>query len=103
MSASNPTNPFGVHGPLAVFGGFSTSAINQQHWPSAHFQHTFSVRYTGSDWEVVGTMRNAFDKQPPAVGAGVPRNETSRIFDTLPGMGYDLIGRRFAVHLVRQL
>ena len=49
------------------------------------------------------TVRNIFDKQPPLVGDSVPRDETSRIFNTLPGVGYDILGRTFVVQFSKEI
>ena len=66
------------------------------------FYHTVSARWRNPDWDVIATVRNVFDKDPPGVGDGVPRNETSRIFNTLPGVGYPLFGRVFVVQVARR-
>ena len=64
--------------------------------------HTVSARWRNPDWDVIATVRNVFDKDPPGVGDGVPRNATSRIFNTLPGVGYPLFGRIFVVQVARR-
>jgi len=46
-------------------------------------------------------LRNVFDNQPPLVADGVPRDATSRIFNTLPGVGYDLLGRTLVMQVYR--
>ena len=59
----------------------------------------FSVRYRGSDWEVIGTVRNAFDVDPPAVSRSVGSQSGSRAFNTIIGTGYDVFGRAFALQV----
>ncbi len=54
-----------------------------------------SVRYRGADWEIIGTARNIFDADPPIVSDGCGSQTASRVFNTLPGTGYDLVGRAF--------
>ena len=66
------------------------------------FYHTLSARWRNPDWDVIGTVQNVFDKDPPGVGDGVPRNATSRIFNTLPGVGYPLFGRVFVLQVARR-
>ena len=44
--------------------------------------HTVSARWRNTNWDVIGTVQNVFDKDPPGVGDGVPRNATGRIFNT---------------------
>lgn len=57
-----------------------------------------SLRYRGqNDWEVIGTLRNLLDKQPPIVSDGCGSATASRIYNTIPGAGYDLMGRAFAL------
>ena len=79
-----------------------TTNVDRMHWTDNHWEHTFTVRWTNADWTVLGTVRNIFDKQPPLVADGVPRNETTRIFNTLPGVGYDLFGRSFVLQVARE-
>lgn len=59
----------------------------------AQFYHGASVRYQGSDWQVVGGVQNIFDEDPPAMstGSGSTRVGVSPIF----GTQYDLRGRTF--------
>ena len=54
-----------------------------------------SVRYRGAEWEVIGTIRNIFDEDPPIVGNSCDDRSATRVFNTIPGTGYDLVGRAF--------
>jgi len=59
-----------------------------------------SVRYRGqNDWEIIGTVRNIFDEMPPIVSDGCASATANRFFNTLPGAGYDLLGRSYALQL----
>ncbi len=59
-----------------------------------------SVRYRGqSDWEIIGTVRNIFDELPPIVSDGCGSQTAARAFNTIPGAGYDLRGRSYALQL----
>ena len=80
-----------------------TTNFDRQYWTDKHWEHTLSARYSASDWELIMTVRNIFDKQPPLVGDSVPRDETSRIFNTLPGVGYDILGRTFVVQFSKEI
>ena len=79
-----------------------TKNVDRQHWTEDHWEHTLSLRYSGADWKVIGAIRNIFDKQPPLVGDNVPRDATSRVFNTLPGVGYDILGRTIVVQLTKR-
>ncbi len=63
--------------------------------------HSVTLRYQNPDWTILGTVRNLFDNKPPLVADGVPRDQTSRVFNTLPGVGYDRRGRTFVVQVAR--
>lgn len=58
-----------------------------------------SVRYRGSDWEVIGTVRNMLDNDPPIVSDGCGSESATRVFNTIPGAGYDLIGRAYVLQV----
>lgn len=61
---------------------------------SATMYHNMSVRYTSpNEWQVIASLRNVFDKEPPLVSDGQNSDSATRVFNTLPGVGYDLIGR----------
>ena len=79
-----------------------TTNVDRMHWTDNHWEHTVSVRWSSADWVVLGTIRNLFDKQPPLVADGVPRDETSRNFNTLPGVGYDIFGRSVVLQVARE-
>ncbi|MEM7358170.1 MAG: TonB-dependent receptor [Pseudomonadota bacterium] len=64
----------------------------------ASFYHTISARYTSpNDWQVIATIRNVFDEEPPLISDGQGSNSAGRVFNTLPGVGYDLIGPTFVL------
>lgn len=58
-----------------------------------------SARYRGADWEVIGTIRNITDNKPPIVSDGCGSQTANRFLNTLPGGGYDLLGRAFVIQL----
>jgi iron complex outermembrane recepter protein len=58
-----------------------------------------SVRYRGSDWEVIGTVRNLLDRDPPIVSDGCGSQSATRAFNTIPGTGYDLVGRAYVLQV----
>ncbi len=58
-----------------------------------------SARYRGADWEVIGTIRNITNNKPPIVSDGCGSQTANRFLNTLPGGGYDLLGRAFVVQL----
>lgn len=58
-----------------------------------------TVRYRGAEWEVLGTVRNILDADPPIVSDGCGSGSATRVFNTLPGTGYDLMGRTFVLQL----
>lgn len=64
--------------------------------------HTVSTRYTAANWQAIFTIRNLFDKYPPAVGDGQGAQGATRVYNTLPGVGYDLFGRTFVLQLAYQ-
>ena len=80
-----------------------TTDVDRVHKTKDKFYHTVSARWRNTDWDVIGSVRNVFDKDPPGVGDGVPRQATSRIFNTLPGVGYPLFGRTFVVQVSRRI
>ena len=80
-----------------------TDNIDRQYWTNKHWEHTLSARYTASDWEVIVSVRNVFDKQPPLVADGVPLLDTNRFLNTLPGVGYDILGRTFVLQFSREV
>ncbi|MBX2847496.1 MAG: TonB-dependent receptor [Acidiferrobacterales bacterium] len=60
--------------------------------------HTLSARYTSpNDWQVIATVRNITDEEPPIVSDGQSSDSATRVFNTLPGVGYDLLGRTFVL------
>ena len=58
-----------------------------------------SARYRGSDWEVIGTIRNITNNTPPIVSDGCGSQTANRFLNTLPGGGYDILGRAFVVQV----
>lgn len=63
--------------------------------------HTVSTRYRGASWEIIGTVRNLSDKQPPIVSDGCGSETANRFFNTIPGGGYDLIGRSYVLQVAK--
>ena len=59
--------------------------------------NAFSVRYRASNWELIGTVRNAFDVTPPIVSDGMGSQSGSRAFNTIIGTGYDIFGRSYTI------
>jgi len=74
-----------------------TSNIDRTFRTPNTLYHAFSVRYAAADWEIIGSVRNAFDKDPPFVSGGQNADGATRFFNTLPGVGYDLFGRTFVL------
>ena len=64
--------------------------------------HSATVRWRSDDWVILATLRNVFDNQPPEVADGVPRDATSRFYNTIPGAGYDLLGRSLVLQVARE-
>ena len=79
-----------------------TINVDRLSWTDNEFSHSISVRYQNSDWLVLATVRNLFDNEPPLVADGVSTNSGTRVFNTLPGVGYDLLGRSFVVQVARE-
>ena len=67
-----------------------------------YLSHSVSLRYAADDWELIGTVRNVFDKDPPFVSGGQGAQGASRVLNTLPGVGYDLLGRAFTVRFAKK-
>ncbi len=79
-----------------------TTNLDRRTWTNNEFSHAVSIRWRNVDWLVLATVRNLFDNKPPLVGDSVPRDATSRIYNTLPGVGYDLLGRTFVFQVARE-
>ena len=60
------------------------------------------MRYTGADWEVIGTVRNIFDQDPPFLSGGHGADGASRFLNTTPGVGYDLFGRSYVLRVSKK-
>lgn len=60
---------------------------------------SISTRYRGSDWEVIGTIRNLTNNTPPIVSDGCGSITANRFLNTLPGGGYDILGRAYVVQV----
>ena len=72
-----------------------TENQDRQNRTPNYLSHTFSVRYSpSSKVDVIATVRNVFDKDPPYV-SDQGSNGAGRIYNTLPGVGYDLFGRTY--------
>lgn len=66
----------------------------------AYYQNNISMRYRSeNNWELIGTIRNLLNSQPPLVSDGCGSATASRIFNTLPGAGYDLFGRAYTMQV----
>ena len=79
-----------------------TTNIDRINKSPNHFEHGLSVRYTGSDWEVIGTVRNIFDQDPPFLSGGQGAAGASRFLNTTPGVGYDLLGRSYVLRVSKK-
>ncbi len=60
-----------------------------------------SARYRGADWEIIGTIRNITNNKPPIVSDGCGSVSATRVFNTIPGAGYDLVGRAFVLQVAK--
>ncbi|MGH1471144.1 MAG: TonB-dependent receptor domain-containing protein [Cellvibrionaceae bacterium] len=77
-------------------GGVETP--NSTYKANSAIYHTLGARYRSpDDWEIIGTIRNIGNKQPPIVGSNVSSDSAGRVFNTLPGTGYDILGRSFVL------
>ncbi len=83
---------------LPVFDPGTDNQDRQNRTPNL-FYHTVSVRYQATDWETIFSIRNLMDKQPPYVADGQGSQSATRIYNTLPGVGYDLFGRTYGLQL----
>ena len=82
-----------------AFDPGTTNVDRIRRTPSKDY-HTLSARYTSpNDWQVIASVRNLFDSDPPIVSDGQGSNSASRIFNTIPGAGYDLLGRTFVLQV----
>lgn len=63
------------------------------------FYHTLAARYTQRDWDILATVRNVLDSGPPIVSDGTGSQSARRVFNTLPGAGYSLLGRTFMIQV----
>ena len=69
----------------------------------SYVYHTLSARYTSpNDWQVIATLRNLTDEEPPIVSDGQQSDSATRVFNTLPGVGYDLLGRTLVIQFSRK-
>ena len=85
-----------------VFDPGTTNVDRIRRTPSKDY-HTLSVRYTSpNDWQVIATVRNLFDSDPPIVSDGQGSNSARRVFNTIPGAGYDLLGRTFVLQVSKE-
>ncbi|MGA0708020.1 MAG: TonB-dependent receptor domain-containing protein [Steroidobacteraceae bacterium] len=77
-----------------VFDPGTENQDRQNRTPN-YLSHTLSVRYSpSSKVDVIATVRNVFDKDPPYV-SDQGSNGAGRVYNTLPGVGYDLFGRTY--------
>ncbi len=69
----------------------------------SYLYHTLSARYTSpSEWQVIATIRNLTEEEPPIVSDGQQSDSATRVFNTLPGAGYDLLGRTFVLQFSKK-
>lgn len=63
--------------------------------------HHFSAQYKAEDWGMTVGVRNAFDKQPPKISAGLTGSKASysRVGNSPIYSGYDFYGRRVYVNV----
>jgi iron complex outermembrane receptor protein len=64
-----------------------------------YFNHSASVRYNATDWDLTVGVRNIFDVEPPILSDGASGPSASFVYNTLPGAGYDLLGRSLFVSI----
>ncbi len=82
-----------------AFDPDTTNVDRIRRTPSKDY-HTLSARYTSpNDWQVIASVRNLFDSDPPILSDGQGSNSASRVFNTIPGAGYDLLGRTFVLQI----
>jgi len=91
-------NFIGASKEAPVYDPGTTDQDRQNRTPN-YLVHTASVRYQQADWEAIFSVRNVFDKDPPYVADGQGSDGATRIYNTLPGTGYDLFGRTYVVQL----
>lgn len=60
---------------------------------------SLATRYRGSDWEIIGTIRNLANEDPAIVSDGCGSQSAGRVYNTIPGAGYDLIGRSYVLQV----
>ncbi len=77
-----------------------TTNVDRINETNAKDYHTISARYTSpNDWQMIASVRNLFDRDPPIVSDGQGSDSGFRIFNTLPGTGYRLLGRTFVLQV----
>jgi iron complex outermembrane receptor protein len=64
-----------------------------------YFEHAASIQYRAPDWTLTVGARNLFDEQPPLVSDGASGPSANQIYNTIPGAGYDLLGRSFFISM----
>jgi len=76
----------------------NADAQNRQNRSPNMLYHTLSLRYRQSNWEAIASVRNVLDTEPPYLADGHTTTVT-RFINTLPGAGYDLLGRSYVMQL----
>jgi outer membrane receptor protein involved in Fe transport len=71
---------------------------NRQNRSPNLLYHTLSLRYRQSNWEAIASVRNVLDTAPPYLADGHTTTVT-RFINTLPGAGYDLLGRSYVLQM----
>lgn len=72
-------------------------------WTGDEYYHSFGTKYDIGDVQVLATVRNVFDEEPPLVADGSGSLTGARVFNTLPGAGYPLFGREFVLRFVFEI
>lgn len=62
--------------------------------------HSLGIRYRANDWDVIASVRNVFNELPPLVTDST--DGATSVFNTIPGSGYDLLGRSVSINLSRK-
>lgn len=80
-----------------------TTNVDRVTWTGDEYYHTLGISYDLGEVILVTSIRNIFDENPPMVADGSGSLTASRVYNTLPGAGYPLYGRHFALNIVFNL
>lgn len=75
-----------------------TTNVSRVTSTDSEFYHTASIRYRRKPWNVILAVRNVLDEDPPIVADG-SGTSARRIFNTIPGAGYPLLGRTYSLRV----